>query len=64
MRVNVEIDKCIGAGQCVHAAAEVFDQDDDTGLVVLLDEHPDGGLRAKVETAARLCPTRAFSVED
>ena len=37
MRVQADRDICIGAGMCVVAAQEVFDQDDD-GLVVLASE--------------------------
>ncbi len=32
-RVTVDRDRCIGAGQCVLSAQEVFDQDE-TGVVV------------------------------
>ncbi|MFT3797496.1 ferredoxin [Microbacterium sp.] len=64
MKVIAEIDKCIGAGQCVRAAGDVFTQDDDTGLVEVLVEHPDDSRRAAVETAVRLCPTHALKLED
>lgn len=37
MKVIIDEDKCVGAGQCVLAAAEVFDQREDDGIVVLLD---------------------------
>jgi ferredoxin len=40
MKVTIEPKKCIAAGMCVAHAPEVFDQDDDNGIVVLLDEHP------------------------
>jgi ferredoxin len=64
MRVKVDVDLCIGAGQCVRAAAKVFDQDDETGLVVLLDENPPESLRDAVKNAERLCPARAIVVEE
>ena len=40
MRVEVHADRCIGSGVCVLIAPDVFDQRDDDGVVVLLDEHP------------------------
>ncbi|MFE4059271.1 ferredoxin, partial [Streptomyces sp. NPDC059096] len=39
MRVTVDQESCVGAGQCVLNAPDVFDQDDD-GFVVLLNEAP------------------------
>ncbi|RIQ13215.1 ferredoxin [Jiangella rhizosphaerae] len=62
MKITVEIDRCVGGGQCVMAAPDVFDQDDD-GLAVLLDPDPPAGLADDVQLAARLCPARAIVVE-
>ena len=39
MKVELEADKCVASGQCVLAAPDVFDQDDD-GIAILLDERP------------------------
>jgi ferredoxin len=64
MRVLVDRDLCIGAGQCVRAAAEVFAQDASTGLVILLKESPDPLLRRAVEEAVDHCPVRAITIED
>jgi ferredoxin len=64
MRVLVDVDKCIGAGSCVRAAATVFAQNEDDGLVVLLQEAPPAELLDKVKSAARLCPARAIVVEE
>jgi ferredoxin len=60
MRVTVDVDKCIGAGQCVHAAPKVFAQNEDDGMVVLLDEAPTPEKHADVRSAIRLCPARAI----
>lgn len=35
MKVSIDQDKCVASGQCVIAAAEVFDQRDEDGIVVL-----------------------------
>jgi ferredoxin len=64
MKVTIDIDKCIGAGQCVLSAPDVFDQRDEDGLVVLLNPMPSAGQAADVEHAAALCPAQAIIVED
>ena len=40
MKVTVDQHKCVSSGQCVMNAGDVFDQRDDDGVVVLLNEHP------------------------
>lgn len=64
MRILLDEDKCVGAGQCVLAAGDVFDQRDEDGVAILLDDHPDEALRGEVETAVRLCPARAIAIRD
>jgi ferredoxin len=59
--VSVERDRCCGAGQCVLAAPEVFDQAPD-GLVQLLQPHPPADSISRVRTAAYDCPSRAISL--
>ena len=56
-------DKCIGAGQCVRTAPEIFDQDDYGSVVVLVDQ-VDESHRELLAEAAYLCPASAigFSV--
>ncbi|MEU8998360.1 ferredoxin [Streptomyces caniferus] len=62
MKVIVDEDKCVGAGQCVLAAGEVFDQREDDGVVVLLDAAPPHALHSSVEDAAARCPALAIEV--
>jgi ferredoxin len=62
MRVAVDYDACQSNAMCQAAAPEVFEVRDD-GFLYVLQEEPDGQLRAKVEEAARLCPTRAITIE-
>ena len=64
MKVTIDIDKCIGAGQCVLSAPDVFDQRDEDGLVVLLNPTPSAGQATDVKHAAALCPAQAIIVED
>lgn len=62
MRIEIDEDKCVGGGQCVLAAVEVFDQRDEDGVVVLLDETPGAELHEAVREAAMLCPAAAIRV--
>lgn len=61
MGIVVQRDACVGAGQCALVAPDLFDQDDD-GIVVLLEPNPEGALVDAAIRAARLCPARAIAV--
>ena len=63
MKVVVDFDKCESNAVCMAAAPEVFEVRDD-GFLYVLDETPGDELRAKVEEAARVCPTQAISIEE
>jgi ferredoxin len=45
------------------AAESVFDQDDD-GIVVLLQDDPDASLESVVRRAASLCPSHAIKLSE
>jgi ferredoxin len=60
MNIAVDEAKCCGAGQCVLAAPDVFDQRDEDGIVVLLDAAPPLSRHATVREAAQLCPAQAI----
>ena len=62
LKVTVDRDVCQNHGQCVFAAPQVFELDDE-GELVVLDDEPDESLRAAVEEAVDVCPTRAITVE-
>ena len=62
MKIVVDEVKCTGAGQCVLAAPEVFDQRDEDGTVVLLDPSPPDELLPQVEDAITSCPALAITV--
>lgn len=62
MRVVVDFDACQSNAMCQAEAPEVFEVRDD-GFLYVLQEEPDEALRAKVEEAARLCPTQAITIE-
>jgi len=59
MHITIESDKCCGAGNCVRRAPNVFDQDDE-GVVVLLEAAPSGQMAEDAREAAALCPTWAI----
>jgi ferredoxin len=59
LRVRADRDVCIGAGMCVLTAGAVFDQDDD-GIVVVLDETPSDEDAARQAVAN--CPSGALSI--
>ncbi|MEU0839068.1 ferredoxin [Streptomyces sp. NPDC005962] len=62
MRVEVDRDRCRGAGQCTLNAPELFDQSEDDGMVVVLDDRPPPALHRKARLAARLCPNSVIRV--
>ena len=64
MKITVDQDKCCGAGSCVLAAPDVFDQRDEDGIVVLLDAEPAESLHASVREAANVCPAAAIELSE
>ncbi len=62
MHVTVDQDRCCSSGQCVLTAPAVFDQSEEDGLVLLLQDRPADALHQQVRTAVALCPGGAISV--
>jgi ferredoxin len=63
MRVSVDQERCCGAGQCVLSAPDVFDQDEDTGIVLLLNATPPQERLADVQKAVDVCPAQAIALD-
>jgi ferredoxin len=61
MRITVNQDRCCGAGLCADLLPSVFDQNDD-GVVVLLDPAPAADLHHDVEQAEFACPSGAIMI--
>jgi ferredoxin len=62
MHVTVDQDRCIGAGQCVLHAPNVFDQRDDDGIVELVNPYPGADEMEATREAAILCPARVITI--
>lgn len=64
MKLTIEPHKCIGAGQCVLKAPMVFDQQEEDGIVILLNDHPTGTDETAARLAARVCPAEVIHVHE
>jgi ferredoxin len=63
VKIKADRDLCIGAGNCVLAAENVFDQDDDA-IVVVLEESPQDEDAEAARNAVASCPSGALSIEE
>jgi ferredoxin len=64
MKVSVEQDKCASSGNCVMHAPEIFDQRDDDGVVLVLDENPPAEQAESARKAEAGCPALAIHIEE
>ena len=64
MKVALERDWCIGAGNCALTAPAIFDQDPEDAVVVLLAESPPETERAAIEQAVDRCPAAVIRLVD
>ncbi|NAZ80436.1 ferredoxin [Kineococcus sp. R8] len=64
MKILIDEERCIGAGQCVMAAPDVFDQREEDGVVVLLEPDPAPAQEAGARRAAALCPAAAVLLRE
>lgn len=60
--VKVDPHRCISSGNCADLVPDVFSQDPEDGVVILLAATPEGSLRGVIEEAVALCPARAISL--
>ena len=64
MKITIYPEKCCGSGQCVMNAPAVFDQRDEDGIVVLLNETPPVEQHVNVRRSAQICPALAIRIEE
>jgi ferredoxin len=61
MKVEVDLGLCEHQGVCIGIAPDVFEFDDDGGLVVLQPEPPESA-RVLLEDAEAACPLAAITI--
>ncbi|MBB4686263.1 ferredoxin [Amycolatopsis jiangsuensis] len=64
MKIIADTGKCVGAGQCVLTEPELFDQSEDDGTVIVLNDKPEGELVEKAREAVNVCPSQALSLQE
>ena len=64
LKVSIDRGKCVGSGNCVYIAPDIFSQDDDDGMVILLTERLDASLSEAVAEAAQQCPSMAIQLKE
>ncbi|GAA1408407.1 ferredoxin [Kitasatospora putterlickiae] len=64
MELHADRTRCIGAGMCALTAPEVFDQDEEDGLVVVLEPHPPEDTHPAARLAVSTCPAAALTLRE
>lgn len=64
VRIIADREVCCGSGVCAMRVPDVFDQDERTGVVVVLLPEPPTDLHAAVRGAVRHCPSLALRIEE
>lgn len=64
MKVFVDLSVCTGHAHCAHKCPEVFDNDENMGLCVILLEEVPPHLEEDVQYAVRSCPEGALRIEE
>lgn len=63
MKIVIDARICIGAGNCVLLAPNVFDQRETDGIVTLLQANPSAAEQDTVRKAVHQCPSGAIRIE-
>lgn len=61
--IKADVNLCEAYANCVIAAPEYFDVNDETGIVTVLEEQVTDERRGYVENAVRSCPVAALRLE-
>ncbi|MEU9119918.1 ferredoxin [Streptomyces sp. NPDC048506] len=62
MRIHIDHSRCRGAGQCALSAPGIFDQSEEDGTVVVLNDEPPPELHGAARRAAALCPNAVIRI--
>jgi ferredoxin len=64
-KIVADLDRCVGAGQCVLTDPDAFDQSEDDGTVVVLQATPaDDEALKRARVAVDICPSQALSLAE
>ena len=63
MKLTADQSKCLAYANCIAAAEDIFDLDDNA-LVIVLEPEPGNERQAAARRAAALCPVKAITVEE
>jgi len=64
VKISIDKDKCISTGNCVLAAPGLFDQSEDDGTIVVLNDSPTPELHESARHAAATCPVLVIQVRE
>jgi len=64
-KIVADLDRCVGAGQCVLTDPDAFDQSEEDGTVVVLRDTPADDVALKrAQVAVDICPSQALSLTE
>jgi ferredoxin len=63
VKVIRDANRCELHGECLLAAPDVFEIEDDNDVVTVVNAEPGEELRGAVEQAVMMCPTTALRLE-
>ncbi len=64
MRVTVDLSRCQGYANCVLAAPDIFDLDDETSQAIVLEPSPPADRYEAARQAEAGCPVQAITLEE
>jgi len=64
MKVTIDTARCQGYGNCIFAAPDLFDLDDETNVAVLKKSDFDGADRQGILDAVADCPASAIITDE
>jgi ferredoxin len=64
VKIIADLEACQGYANCVIEAPDVFDIDDSSAKVVILQATPTPDLMDDVRRAAAACPVKALTIEE